>query len=85
MWSSTLEVLNVATNAGTAVVVPTDATGDPPFDGVAPVSAVVGLSFLVGAGLTAVDPDELLMFTMDTSSSEGGAEYPVGFVAITSM
>ena len=63
---------NVATNAGTAVVGLTNAS-----------SANVGLRFLVGAGFITVDPDELLMLKMEASSSEGGAEYPVGY-AITS-
>ena len=47
-------------------------------------AVVVGLGRFVGAGTTAVDPDELLMFTMDTSSSDGGAKYPVVFVAMAS-
>jgi hypothetical protein len=76
-WST---FIDVATIAG---VGPTYATGDPPCGSISAVLAtVVGLDRFVGPGTMAVDPDELEMFTMDTSSSDGGAEYPVVFVAI---
>ena len=62
---------------------PTHPTGDPPCGGIATVLAVVlGLDRFVGAGTMAVDPNELEMFTTDTSSSEDGAEYPVVYVAM---
>ena len=64
---------------------PTYPTGDPPCGGIATVFAVVvGLERFVGAGTMAVDPDEQEMFTMETSSSDGGAEYPVVYVAMAS-
>ena len=54
------------------------ATGDPACAEIATVTPAVDLSFLVGASLTVVDPDELLMFRIEPSSSDGGTENPVG-------
>jgi hypothetical protein len=46
-------------------------------------SAGVSFCFLVGAWLRgSVDPEELLMFTIEPSSSDEGTEHPVGAVFI---
>ena len=69
MRSSTFLV--VATSAG--------ATGGPAFAEAATVAPAVAFCFFVGANLTVMDPEELLMFCIELSSSDGGTLNPVGF------